>query len=480
MGREVADVKQNAVFTTHGLDVSTLVVGLGMTGLSCVRFLVAQGVPVAVIDSRMHPPALDELRDELPDVACFLGGFDPKVFKAANQLVVSPGVSLKEPLIAEAINNGTPVIGDIELFARFVDTPVVAITGSNGKSTVTTLLGEMAKHAGFDTRVGGNLGTPALELLTTVVAETESGVGQHFNDVVQHNAPNTKLYVLELSSFQLETTFSLNPKAAVILNISPDHMDRYQTLDDYIAAKQRIFDGDGTRVINLDDPLVATMAGPSGNVVGFTLNEPAEGVYGLRTKDGQVWLAKGEQLFLPASEVRIKGQHNLANALAALALGEAIGISVPAMLQTLREFPGLPHRMQWVAEHDGVTWYNDSKATNVGATLAALSGLPDKVVLIAGGDGKGADFTPLREAVAQKARAVVLIGRDALLMEKALAGVTEIVHAQDMDQAVVQAGQRACPGDSVLLAPACASFDMYSGYQQRGEVFIAAVHKWVQ
>lgn len=437
---------------------NTLIVGLGKTGLSCARFLADQGVPLAVTDSRAQPPGLIELQQNLPDIAVFVGGFDPAAFAAAQQLVVSPGVSLREPLIADAMLRGTPVLGDIELFARYAKAPVIAITGSNGKSTVTTLVAEMAKSAGRTVRVGGNLGMPALDLLE--ITEPD-------------------LYVLELSSFQLETTASLNAVAAVVLNISADHMDRYQNMGEYIAAKERVYHGSGVMVLNADDAAVMAMAQPDRSAVSFGLNKSGSesGIIDFSVIDsaGQAWLAHGTQPLLAVTDVRIKGWHNIANALAALALGDAVGLPMDAMLNTLRDFPGLPHRSQWVAEFDGVAWYNDSKGTNVGATLAALQGMSGKVVLIAGGLGKDADFTPLRQAVVEKARAVVLMGRDASLIEAALDGVVPVVRAVTMQDAVAQARYLAQSGDVVLLSPACASFDMFSGYEERGQVFADAV-----
>jgi UDP-N-acetylmuramoylalanine--D-glutamate ligase len=444
----------------------TLIVGLGKTGMSCARFLAAQGIALAVTDSRNQPPELECLQQELPDVAIFTGGFDANAFAAADQIIVSPGVSLREPLIADAIDRGVPVLGDIELFARYVDGPVIAVTGSNGKSTVTALVGEIAEQAGLDVRVGGNIGTPALDLLEKNKAHD-----------IQHGGP--PLYVLELSSFQLETTWSLKPTAAVVLNISLDHMDRYTDLSAYAQAKQRIYQGGGAMIVNLDDPVVVGMVEKGRDFTGFTLDEPQEGQFGLRRKDHQLWLAKGEQCLLSCEDVRIKGRHNLANALAALALGEAVNIPMPDMLRTLRVFPGLPHRMQWVGEKDGVAFYNDSKGTNVGATLAALQGMSGKTVLIAGGIGKGADFTVLRATVEEKARAVVLIGQDAPLLEKALGGMVNIVHAKNMEEAVGKAFEMSHAGDNVLLSPACASFDMFNSYAERGAAFVAVVRKLV-
>lgn len=443
----------------------TLIVGLGETGLSVARFLSARNVPAAITDSRVQPPALDRVRDELPDIALFLGRFDDAAFAAAEQIIVSPGVSLGEPAIARALASGVPVFGDIELFARHVDAPVIAVTGSNGKSTVTTLAGEMAKRCGFDARVGGNLGTPALDLLAAPA---------RFDD----GAP--KLYVLELSSFQLETTFSLSTRAAVVLNISPDHMDRYASVDEYAAAKQRIFAHSETLVINADDPRVAAMIAPRKRVMRFGLREPAdEQFFGLSKRGDATWFAKGGMPLMDVSELRIQGRHNWANVLAALALGDASGMTMPGMLQALRDFKGLPHRMQWVGESHGVTWFDDSKGTNVGATLAALLGAPGRVVLIAGGDGKGQDFTPLRAAVAEKARAVVLIGRDANLIAAAIGDAAPTVRAGDMAEAVARARDLAQPGDCVLLSPACASFDMFTNYIHRSQVYTAAVQRWL-
>jgi UDP-N-acetylmuramoylalanine--D-glutamate ligase len=443
----------------------TLIVGLGETGLSVARFLSARKVPVAITDSRAQPPALERVREELPDIALFLGEFDAAAFDAAQQIIVSPGVSLKEPLIARAIAGGVPVYGDIELFARHVDAPVIAITGSNGKSTVTTLVGEMARRCGYDPRIGGNLGTPALDLLAQPT---------RFDD----SAP--KLYVLELSSFQLETTSNLRTRAAVVLNISPDHLDRYASVEEYAAAKARVFAKSETIVINADDPRVAAMIQPRKRIVRFGLRDPSdEQFFGLCKRGDATWFAKGGAPLMDVAELRIQGRHNWSNALAALALGDAAGMMMPGMLHALREFKGLPHRMQWVGAAHGVTWYDDSKGTNVGATLAALSGAPGRVVLIAGGEGKGQDFAPLREGVAGKARAVVLIGRDANLIEAALGDAAPLVHAADMNDAVARAHELARPGDCVLLSPACASFDMFKNYAHRGEVFAAEAQRWL-
>lgn len=430
-----------------------LVVGLGKTGLSCVRFLAARGVEMAITDSRAEPPGLAAVREEFPDIALFLGGFAAEAFDAADAIVVSPGVSLREPQLALALERGLVVLGDVDLFAAEATAPVVAITGSNGKSTVTTLVGEMARHAGRRVAVGGNLGTPLLELLD----------------------PGVDLYVIELSSFQLETAHTLGAAAAVVLNISEDHMDRYSDLAEYRAAKQRVYRGDGAMVINSDDPLVVAMARRGRRTITFTLGAPLDGGYGLGAQGGSTWLLRGAQPLLAIDELRMAGRHNIANALAALALGEAVGLPREAMLEALREFPGLPHRCQFVAEIDGVAWFNDSKATNVGAAVAALEGFERPVVLIAGGDAKGANLAPLRQPVASHARAVVLLGRDAERLSVALADTVPVQRADSIEAAVRAAADLAQTGDAVLLAPACASLDMFRNFEDRGERFAAAV-----
>ncbi len=444
-------------------DKRVLIVGLGKTGLSCARYLASKGVRVAITDSREHPPALDTLQQEYPDIAVFTGGFEPEAFMRANCLVVSPGISLQEPLIAEARLHGAEVIGDIELFARNVNAPVVAITGSNGKTTVTSLLGEMAKAAGMDVRVGGNIGTPALDLLTDTKPD---------------------LYVLELSSFQLETTQSLDAVAAAILNISEDHMDRYHSINDYSAAKARIYHGTGTLVVNLDDDKVMAIVNrirQGRSVLGFTLDTAGAGQFGLIQQDGEKFLAYGNEALMPVSDLRIKGMHNVANVLAALALAREAGIPLTPSLQAIRAFAGLPHRSQWIAEKDDVAWYNDSKATNVGATIAALNGLDASgIILIAGGQGKGQDFSALKHAVEEKVKHLILLGEDAELLRKELADNTPVSLVENLQQAVSLAKEEAESGDAVLLSPACASFDMFSGYEQRGEVFIKAVREALQ
>mgnify|MGYP001817534932 CR=1 FL=1 len=437
----------------------TLVVGLGETGLSVARYLSRTGAQVAIVDSREQPPALERLRAELPDdVALFLGGFHPEAFARAEQIVISPGVSHDEPEIVRARERNVPVIGDIELFARVARAPVIAVTGSNGKSTVVTLVSAMARRAGRDVRTGGNIGTPALDLIM---------------------ATEPDLYVLELSSFQLETVQSLRPAVAVVLNISADHMDRYADLHAYAEAKQAIYRHASVQVVNRDDGVAAALADATATVVGYTLQAPSGNDFGIIETGNGRWLARGNEQLLPVDEMRMIGRHNQSNALAALALGTAAGLPLPPMLETLREFHGLPHRMQFVAGHAGVSWYNDSKGTNVGATLAAIEGTDGPLVLIAGGDGKGADFSPLADALADRARAVVVLGRDAPLLTRVLQPVTRVLQAGDMQEAVQLAAGAAQACDTVLLSPACASTDMFRNYIERGEVFMAAVERLV-
>ena len=384
----------------------TLVVGLGKTGLSVARYLLRRGVPVAIVDSRDQPPGLEQLRADLPaDVALFLGGFDDAVFERAEQIIVSPGVALTTPQLQAARERGIAIIGDIELFAQVATAPVVAITGSNGKSTVTTLLNAMAQRAGVTVRTGGNIGTPAL-------------------DLIGDSEPD--LYVLELSSFQLETTQSLQAAAAVVLNISADHLDRYPGMAAYAAAKQAIYRHAAVQVINADDPVAAQLASPDRPQVRYTQQTPATGEYGLCASGGITWLACGDEMIMPVAEIGMAGHHNQVNALAALALGAAVGLPWDAMVGALREFHGLPHRMQRVTERNGVTWYNDSKGTNVGATLAAIDGVDTHVVLIAGGDAKGADLSPLAGALQSKGRSAVLIGKAATRLQALLAGTLPV------------------------------------------------------
>lgn len=443
----------------------SVIIGLGKTGFSCVQHLLKNGKKVAVVDNRSEPPYLEKLRTQYPSVPLTLGTFASPYFAQAQEIILSPGISLLDPALAPEIEpclkRGVSIIGDIELFVRAARAPIVAITGSNGKSTVTTLVGEMAKEAGIKVGVGGNLGTPALDLLDD----------------------EAKLYVLELSSFQLEATKTLKAAAASVLNITPDHLDRYASFEDYCAAKWAIYKDCKTAIINRDDeysaPPINTGILKDKSVISFGLGKPIkEKDFG---SDGN-YLLFGEKKLLAIAELKIKGLHQVANALAALALGQAVNLPMEAMLEALKQFKGLAHRCQWVGSGDGVEWYNDSKGTNVGATKAAVEGLGadfakrgGKIILIAGGLGKNADFTYLREVVSKYVRAIILIGKDAEIIEHALNGCCALHHANSMQEAVIRAAEVAKKGDAVLLSPACASFDMFRDFEHRGDVFTKEV-----
>lgn len=439
-----------------------VIVGLGVTGLSCARYLLGRGWRIRVTDSRADPPGRAALEQLAPDIGVAFGRLDTTLLDEAACVVASPGVPLSDPFFVEARRRGITVAGDIELFAVAADAPVVGITGTNGKSTVTTLLGRMAERAGMRVRMGGNLGEPALDLL----------------QASQADALPTELYVLELSSYQLEATTSLDLRAATVLNVTPDHMDRYASLDEYAAAKARIFTRCDTAVINLDDPLVAAMPHQAARTVGFSLRDAPGADYTVGVREaGKPWLIRRGEPLIPVDSMRLSGLHNAANALAALALGEAIGLPLSPMLEELTSFPGLPHRSQWVADVRGVSYVDDSKGTNVGATLAAVAGMAGPLIVIAGGDGKSQDFAPLRDAFRGKVRYVVLIGRDAPLIEKVLHDVCATERSASMPEAVRAAAKFARSGDTVLLSPACASLDMFRNYAHRGEVFSNAVRE---
>lgn len=434
-------------------DSKILVVGLGETGLSVARFLQQQAIKFAVIDSREKPPCNDALFKEFPDTAIFTGDFDRAAFEVATHLLVSPGLSLQEQAIRIALQSGVRLISDIDLFACATDRAIIAITGSNGKSTVTSMLGEMGNSAGVKTAIGGNLGTAALDLLNESV----------------------ELYVLELSSFQLERTCCLNATVATVLNISADHQDRHDDIDDYASIKQRVFSGKSIMVINEDDPIVKKMSADQADRKLFTFSINNKSGFHLENRQGKDWLMNDGQPLMQNSELSLEGLHNTANALAALALGTAVGLNSKIMCEVLRSFKGLKHRMQKVAKVNGVTWINDSKATNIGACVAALQGCQDKVILIAGGDAKGADLSPLIPVIKEKTRCVVLMGKDADLLESKINGCVPSYRAKTIKQAVQIAADMAEKGESVLLSPACASLDQYKNYQERGEQFTVAV-----
>ena len=444
--------------TTAAAKPYAVIVGLGRTGFSCARYLRARGWRLAIADTRPKPPEWARLTELDATIPVKVGGLDIGLLDGADCVVASPGVSLEEPFFVESRRRGLEIVGDIELFARWADAPVVGITGTNGKSTVTTLVGRMAERAGLRVRVGGNLGEPALDLLSPTLA-----------------AAPTQLYVLELSSFQLDATKSLDLKAAVVLNVTPDHLDRYNTIEEYAASKARIFARCETAVINLDDPLVVAMPPPGQKTVGFSLRASIGADYVIAMHEGQWWLTRRGEPLMPVASMKIKGLHNAANALASLALGEALGLPMPEMLEELATFTGLPHRSQWVADVHGVTYINDSKGTNVGATIAAVSGMQGPLIMIAGGDGKNQDFAALADAFSGKVRHTVLIGRDAAAIATALKGVCTLETCPSLEDAVRAAAKAAQSGDTVLLSPACASLDMFRDYTHRGAVFTQAV-----
>ena len=457
-------------------DRKVLVLGLGDTGWSMTRWLSRHGARVRVADTRARPPHARRLKEEFPRTRLKTGPLERSTFARIDAIAVSPGIDRREPLIANAIKRGVPVVGDIEIFAQALHamparemrgpTQIVAITGSNGKSTVTAMAGEIAGAAARNTLVAGNIGLPVLDAL----------------EQIEEKGTPPDVCVLELSSFQLESTSSLNPDAASVLNVSEDHLDRYDSLEAYASAKARIFEGTGIQVLNRQDAVTLGMARPGREVRTFGLDAPrGDTEWGVAERDGQPTLARGSEMLMPVAELSVTGLHNAANALAALALTDAIWLPTSPALEALHRFRGLPHRVEHIADIEGVAFYDDSKGTNVGATVAALNGMPKRVVLIAGGEGKGQDFSPLARPVEEHARAVVLIGRDAQLIADVLSGGrVPVVHAENMHDAVHTAYRLAREGDAVLLSPACASFDMFRSYVHRSEVFVDAVKKLAQ
>ena len=433
-----------------------LIVGLGATGASVIRYFSQSGQNLCATDLSVEPANIQSLRAQYPKVDYRLGELSAgKPLSRFSMAVLSPGVSPEQPFVAKLRAAGVEVVGDVELFARHLamsgNAPVIAITGSNGKSTVTALVGEMARRAGIRVAVGGNFGPPALDLL----------------------AKEIELYVLELSSFQLEMTASLSPAVSVWLNISADHLDRHGTLDAYAAAKARVFERAGKIIFNRDDAIVMRYA-PAG-AISFGLNAPTVGHYGIQVHESEPWLTQAGHRLVPQRNVPLVGQHNVANALAALATASAIGIDSEDAVSALCAFPGLPHRCETIPSDDGIVWINDSKGTNVGATLAALEGLPGPIVWLGGGRGKNQDFVPLRAPLAQKGRCAFVFGEDAPLLLEALSGAISVKPVSTLAAAVAGARTRACPGDQVLLSPACASLDQFINYRERGDQFRALV-----
>ena len=453
---------------TNYKDKSVLILGLGETGLSMVRWFASLGADLRVADSRMTPPGLEQVAQYVTLEQIHCGGFTDALLEGVDKIAISPGVPLSEPFVKRAAASGIPIVGDIELFANHLTTndlrlatKVLAITGSNGKTTVTSMVEFLGRAAGLDAVAAGNISPAVLDV------------------VMDRKGRQPELWALELSSFQLETTASLMADAAVVLNISEDHLDRYKGMDEYAAAKASIYENCGVQVLNRDDERCMRMKQDAKPCITFGLNLPDRYVdFGIERKDQEIWLMRGRQRLIRTSELQVAGLHNAANALAALALCSSIDLPMPALLDALKRFRGLAHRVEFIACNNGVSFYDDSKGTNVGATVAAMKGLGCKSVLIAGGIGKGQDFSPLKPAVMQHARAVVLIGQDAPLIEAALRGCgVAVLRARDMKEAVLEAARQAMPGDAVLLSPACASFDMYRNYVHRADAYIAEVNR---
>tara|TARA_B100000953_G_scaffold123161_1_gene101496 strand:+ start:2604 stop:3962 length:1359 start_codon:yes stop_codon:yes gene_type:complete len=438
------------------LHYDAVIVGLGKTGLSCFRYLSNQGLNVAITDSREEPPELLELRAEFESASVYLGQINEQVLLASDQIILSPGVSLDNKSIKLSIENNIPVFGDIELFCQKAQAPIIAVSGSNGKSTVTTIVAEMTRLAGLKTYVGGNIGIPALDLLSD-------------------SSPD--LYVLELSSFQLETTYSLNAHASVVLNVSPDHMDRYSSLKDYANTKKRIYSGQGLMVLNKDEEYIHSIMDSKRDTIYFSLGAPEGENFGLINHNNEVWLSQGNEKIINKNQLKIKGEHNISNALAAMALAGAVNVPTNIMADVLKNFTGLEHRCQLVREIDNVSWYNDSKATNVGACIASITGLCElgNIILIAGGDSKGADLSGLNPIVKKYIKRVFLFGMDANKLADVMGSDVDKEFVNNMNEAVKGASKIADPDDIVLLAPACSSLDMYKNYQQRGDAFISAI-----
>jgi len=434
----------------------TLVVGLGASGLAAARYLCAQGEPVLVIDSRLAPPGLEALAREEAKVRIELATLDPKWLAGATRVVLSPGLSVDLPLIAEARSRGIEIVGELELFARAAVAPVIAVTGSNGKSTVTSLVAALLKAEGFNAPAGGNLGPPALELL-------------------EHR--DVDAYVVEISSFQLETVRSLKPVAAALLNVSPDHIDRHGSLDHYAAVKGSLLKSARRPIVNWDDPIVRELAPRGGETIAFSVAEPLADGWSVVEKSGERWLARRLEPLIRSVDLGLPGRTGEANSLAALALADCLGGDLAPAVAALARFRGLPHRLQLVRELKGVSYVNDSKGTNVGATVAALAGSDSPTVLIAGGQSKGADFRPLADALDGRVKAVILIGEAAGELESLLQGRARVVRAESLDVAVDKAAAIAEPGDRVLLSPACASQDMFVDYRDRGDAFARAVRR---
>jgi UDP-N-acetylmuramoylalanine--D-glutamate ligase len=443
------------VSSSHSMEPSVLVMGMGVTGASCARFLATQGIGAEFVDTRPEPPQTNAILDAMPDARIHSGGQLDTLRPSIRRIVVSPGVDLTSPLISEGRRRGVDVVSDIDLFVGECTAPIITVTGSNGKSTVTSMLGDMLSTAGWYPAIGGNLGTPALDLL----------------------APDKDVYVLELSSFQLERSALIPAAAAVILNVSPDHLDLHGDMQSYTAAKARIYSECRHAVVNRDREELQGLVPVSTPVTSYGLGQPAVGELGIQTTSRGECLAFGDTLLLSADELPVLGRHNLSNALAALALGSALGANLHSMAQALKAYEGLPHRMQTVADLNGILWIDDSKATNAGAAAMSVASVSDPLVLIAGGDAKGASFEALVEALTDRQCTAVLLGKDSAALAIALNEVCDVRIVTDMHAAVTTATEIAVPGYTVLLAPACSSLDMYDSFEQRGDTFVAAVQE---
>lgn len=435
-----------------------LVAGLGKTGLSVARYLQRNNKSFIAFDTRAQAFSIDEFSKQFPKTVLYLQEVPKEILSQITDIIASPGLDLDNSLFKQAKKLGIPIYGDIECLAQEVKAPIVAITGTNGKSTVTTLVGDMAKSAGYKVAVAGNIGTPVLDILS--------------------DEQSYDLWVLELSSFQLDLTYSLAPCAATILNVSPDHLDRHHTIDAYIDAKQKIYQHAQVALFNRDD--LQTVPKINVDAISFGQDAGSAGNWGLLNRENKIYLAKGDTCYLPVESLLIKGIHNWLNALAACALADVAGVSSDHIINVLGSFSGLSHRCQWVRRLNEVDWINDSKGTNIGATISAINGIggsmQGKIVLIAGGQGKGADFTELAKPISDFVRSVVLIGEDADKIEAALTHVVPIARAHSLDNAVDIAKAQAKPGDVVLLSPACASLDMFRDFNHRGELFASLVN----
>jgi UDP-N-acetylmuramoylalanine--D-glutamate ligase len=426
-----------------------VIVGLGKTGYSCAKFFMRRGIPFSIADDNLNPGYLDRLREDIPNIE--VRPINDDTFSNVDQIVLSPGVPLSNRAIQLAIEAGSSVTGDIAIFAAETKLPYAAITGTNGKSTVTQLLSEMALASGRRVGVGGNIGTPCLELLED----------------------NVDLNILEVSSYQLEVVESLGANVAVLLNLTPDHLDRYQSNEDYYQTKLKIFDGCSVAVVPRDLNLNFD---PTLEVISFGLDEPkTDKEFGIKVLGDSTYLAIGSRPLLPVRELTMKGRHNWLNALAGLAAGHALSLSEENMFDVLRSFTGLPHRCQWVGEYHQIQFINDSKATNPSSTIAAIEGLSSEgnaMVLILGGVSKGADLSELQSAITKNVSTCLIFGQDRELIKSMLkGGLTKIALFENLEMLVSYLKNTAHQGDLVLFSPACASFDQFDNFEHRGEVF---------